>query len=320
MRVAVLGLGSAGTRHARHLADLGAEPVAWDPDEARTAPEEVARAGSLDAALDGADAVVVASPNSNHAEQALAALERGIPVLVEKPLATNGTDADRVAAVAAKRGVTCGVAMNLRFLPGLVALERLVRSGELGTVIRARVWFGYDLRKWRPDDDYRQSYSARADLGGGIVFDAIHELDYLCWLLGPAASVAGITGRVSTMEIDVEDSASAAIEMASGAIASLDLDFVSPVYRRGCVVTGTEAVAEWDFSAQAVDVSGYNSHSRIEAAGDPATTYAAEIDDFLGAVRAGTKPSVGAAEGAAAVRLAEAIKLSASERRRVELQ
>ncbi len=315
MRVAVLGLGSAGTRHARHLAEQGAEPVGWDPDEGRETPVGAIRADSIEEAFDGAEAAVIASPNTSHAEQALAAIERGLPTLIEKPLATTVADADQVAAASG----TCSVAMNLRFLPALAELKRLVRSGALGEIIRARAWFGYDLRKWRPENDYRGSYSARADLGGGIVLDAIHELDYLAWLLGPAASVSAITGRVSDLEIDVEDSASAAIEFESGAIASLDLDFVSPVYRRGCVITGTEAVATWDFNEEAIELSGGDHSERIDATGNVAATYAAEIVDFLDVVRGVKPPAVSAEEGAAAVRLAEAIKRSSAEGRRINL-
>jgi predicted dehydrogenase len=210
--------------------------------------------------------------------------------------------------------------MNLRFLPALVELERLVRGGSLGEIIRARAWFGYDLRKWRPDHDYRLSYSARAELGGGIVLDAIHEIDYLGWLLGPATAVTAITGHVSDLEIDVEDSASAAIELASGAIASLDLDFVSPVYRRGCVITGSEAVAEWDFNEEAIEVTGADGRTRIPAAGGVADTYGAEIAAFLEAVRGDAPPAVSVEEGAASVRLAEAIKRSSAEARRIELR
>jgi predicted dehydrogenase len=319
LRVAVLGLGSAGSRHCRNLVELGAEPIAWDPDDSREVPDGTRRVSSAAEAFELAEAAIIASPSSHHAEQAIDAIDAGLPTLVEKPLATTAPDADRVATQAKERAVACGVAMNLRYLPALAALKGLVEVGELGTIMRARLWFGYDLRRWRTSQDYRDSYSAKAELGGGIVLDAIHELDYLCWLLGPAASVAATTGRVSSLEIDVEDSASAVIELASGAIATVDLDFVSPVYQRGCVLTGTEGIAEWSFTDETINVMATNGGRRIDAAGDVAATYRAEIEDFLRAVGNRSEPSVSAAEGAAAVRLADAIKASAAEGRRIEL-
>ena len=319
MRVAVLGLGSAGSRHCGHLAELGAEAVAWDPDPSRPAPDRVVRASSRAEALDGAEAAIVASPSSEHAEQALLAIDAGIPTLVEKPLATNGADADQVAARAKELDVACGVAMNLRWLPPIIELRRLVASGELGPVIRAAFWFGHDLRRWRPGTDYRSSYSARAELGGGIVLDAIHELDYMAWLLGPARAVTAMTARVSDLEIDVEDTAVAAVELAGGAVASLDLDFVAPAYRRGCVITGSHAVARWDWGTGRIELASGNEARAIDVPGDVAATYRAELEDFLGAIDAGESPRVAAAEGAAAVHLADAIKRSASEGRRISL-
>jgi predicted dehydrogenase len=209
--------------------------------------------------------------------------------------------------------------MNLRFLPALAALRSVVADGELGRVMRALVWFGYDLSRWRPETDYRASYSASAKLGGGIVLDAIHELDYLSWLLGPATSVVASTATVSDLEIDVEDTAVAAIELASGAIATVDLDFVSPVYRRGCVLTGTEAVASWDWHSRAIEIAGAAGDRRIGTDGSVEDTYAAEIADFLATARGERGSSVPAAEGSAAVRLAEAIKRSAATGARVSL-
>src|SRR5947209_2628537 len=117
MRVAVVGLGSAGSRHARLLLELGHDVVGFDP--AVSAPPGVTQVESLVDAIARSDAIVVASPSSLHAEQAIAALAQGTHVLVEKPLATTAADAERVVEAAERASVVCGVAMNLRFHPGL---------------------------------------------------------------------------------------------------------------------------------------------------------------------------------------------------------
>lgn len=317
MKVAVLGLGSAGARHAANLEALGAEPVGWDPDPTR-APG-LARAGSVEEALGGAAAAVVASPSAAHAEQALAALEAGVAVLVEKPLAVNAADAERVAVAAEERGLVCGVAMNLRFHPAIGCLRELIAGGELGRVLFASASFGYDLRRWRPETDYRDSYSASAELGGGIVLDAIHELDYLLWLLGPVESVSAETARVSNLEIDTEDTAVAVLRFASGAVGSLDLNFVEQSYRRGCVIAGDRATARWDWTAGSIVVADAKGTRQIEVGADVADTYRAELEDFLACVRDRRSPRAPASEGVAAVRLAEAIKRSAAVGERVQI-
>jgi predicted dehydrogenase len=318
MRVGVIGLGSAGRRHAENLQSQGHTVTGWDPDPAQSALG--IRAATLDELLDAVEAVIVASPSATHADQAIAALEAGHPVLVEKPLATSIDDAEQVAEAAARSGSTCGVAMNLRFHPGVVRVRELLVSGALGEPMVVQASMGYALPLWRPGTDYSASYSARADLGGGILWDAIHELDYLLWMLGPVRTVSAELGRLSDLEIDVEDTVMAILRFASGAMASVDLNFVEPAYRRGCLVAGSAAVACWDWAAGTVAVRADGTEDRVERLGDALdATYRAELDDFVAAIAAGGSPRTSADEGVSAVRLAAAIREAAATGRRVAI-
>jgi predicted dehydrogenase len=318
LRIAVLGQGSAGRRHAEDLAALGCEVVVYDPEREAVAGR---RADSAEAAVGATDAVVVASPTSLHPEQALLAIDRGRPVLVEKPLAAEVADAERIAARAQAAGlVSSGVAMNLRFHAGVLGLRELIDSGSLGHVLYAAASFGFDLRRWRPTEDYRQTYSARAELGGGIVLDAIHELDLVLWLLGPVASVAAETARTDVLDADVEHIAASVLRLRSGALVVVDVNFVEASYRRGILVAGTNATATWDWGAGHVvvrDASG--GERRLPAGHDVRDTYRAEIADFVEAVAVGRRPRTTLSEGADAVRLAQAVKRSARDGERVRL-
>jgi predicted dehydrogenase len=301
MRVAVIGLGSAGSRHSELLAELGHEVVGHDP--------AVASEPSFEAAIAGADAVVIASPSSLHAEQACAALAAGRRVLVEKPLAVDPAGSARVLAA----GGECGVAMNLRFHPGVLRLRELVQSGDLGEIRAAHVALGWDLRQWRPQQDYRGTYSAQAALGGGIVLDSIHEIDYLQWLLGPVAEVAAEVDHLSDLETDVEDIAVALLRMRSGALVTLHLDELAPAYRRECTLIGSERVARWDWVTSEVVVRrAGQAEWVIGIPADVRDTYRAVLEDFLAG-----PPRTSAEEGHAAVLVADAIKRSAREGRRV---
>ena len=319
MKIAVLGLGSAGSRHARNLLELGHEVVGFDPGAADPA-DPVARADSAEEAVRSAEAVVVASPSSVHAEHALLALRQGRHVLVEKPVATSAEDAAAIVEAADEAGVVCAVAMNLRFHPALEALKRLLDEGRLGTPYLAEAAFGYDLRLWRPGTDYRESYSAKADLGGGILLDAVHELDYLLWLLGPVATVAAETGRVSELQIDVEDVAIALLRFESGALATVSVNFVEPAYRRGCVLVGSDAVARWSWGGEAIELEGLEGPVQlVDAAGEVADTYVAVARDFVESVETGSAPRTPCAQAVEAIRLAEAVKRSSAEGKRVAL-
>jgi predicted dehydrogenase len=299
VRLALLGLGSAGSRHARNGLALGHEVIGFDPFR-RGTPEGVLRADSELEAIRRAEAVVVASPNALHAAQSLVALDEGRHALVEKPLATNAEDAIDVAEAAEQSGLVCAVAMNLRCHAALTALKALVDEGRIGTPRLAEAVFGYDLRRWRPDSDYRESYSARADLGGGIVLDAVHELDYLLWLLGSVAAVSAEADRVSELEIDVED--------------------FEPSYRRGCVLVGSDAVARWDWGRDSIEVRDSEGATEVAAGGDFADTYVEVLRDFLEAVATGRAPRTTCREGVEAVSIAEAVKRSSAEGRRIALR
>jgi predicted dehydrogenase len=244
-----------------------------------------------------------------------------VPVLIEKPMTVDPREADSIVALARERGLTCGVAMNLRFHPGILTLRELVSEGRLGAIRFAHASFGSDLRGWRPGTDYRTTYSARAALGGGVVRDSVHELDYLTWMLGPATSVTAEVANVSDLEIDVEDLGAALIRLASGALACVDLTYVDPVYRRGCLLVGADATARWDWTQDKVEISRPGAEAvRLDVTADVADTYVAEMRDFVEAAQNGRAPRTSAEEGRDAVRLAEALLRSAKEGRRVELQ
>jgi predicted dehydrogenase/RimJ/RimL family protein N-acetyltransferase len=309
VRVAVLGQGSIGRRHAGLLRELGCEVVTYDPVAGGSAAGE-------DEALAAADAVVVASPSSEHARQAEAAIRRGLPTLVEKPLALDGPAASRVARLAAERGVPLAVAMNLRYHAGPRTVRELLP--EIGRPLRAAVWCGTWLPGWRPGTDYRETYSAQRALGGGVLLDIVHEVDELLWLLGPAATVSALLPTVSDLEIDVEDVALLQLQLASGVPATVTLDYLDRGYHRGCRIVGSEGTVAWEWTAEEVVVHGPGGETRhVPASSDVAPTYRAELEDFLAAVRGGRAPAAPAADALAVMGVLDAARVAHAEGRRV---
>jgi predicted dehydrogenase/L-amino acid N-acyltransferase YncA len=300
VRVAVLGQGSIGRRHAGILRELGCEVVTFDPAfEGREASEE--------AALAGAGAAVVASPPSEHERQALLALDKGVPVLVEKPLAVNAEGATRIEARCTQTGGIVDVAMNLRHHPGVLGVRALM--GDIGRVVRASAWSGSWLPGWRPGADYRLSYSSRRALGGGVLLDAIHEIDYVLWLLGPARRAGGMTAHASSLELDVEDVATVNIEHESGALSSITLDYVDRAYHRGCRVVGEHGSLHWDWTRATVRFDHADGSSdEHPAAADVAPTYHAQMHRFLSVARGEAAPLIGVGCGRAALEIVDAVR------------
>jgi predicted dehydrogenase len=308
-RACVLGQGSIGRRHAGLLLERGLEVTAFDP--AGTVLDGVRSAAGEAEALAGADIAIVASPSSEHARHARLALEAGVPVLVEKPLALDAADARALEALADRLGVPLGVGMNLRFHPGVRGVGELLP--RVGRVWRAAAWCGSWLPGWRPGTDYRRSYSARSELGGGVLLDAIHEIDYLCALLGPVATVSAELPRVSDLEIDVEDVALLRLGMRSGARATITLDYLDRAYHRGCRIVGEDGTVAWEWdTGEVLLLDGDGTGERIAAPPDAAPTYAAEQDAFLEAIAGGGPVPVSAAAGRHALEVVDAARSSAA--------
>lgn len=180
----------------------------------------------LDAALAlKPDGVIVANPTALHLEVAMAAARAGAALLIEKPVSDSLVGLGDLQSALAQSGKPAMVGFHFRFHPVLNKIKTLLESGQLGKPLSARSHWGEYLPGWHPWEDYRRSYAARADLGGGVVNTLSHPLDYLRWLLGEVEGVSAWIGKLSELELDVEDHADILLRFASGEVASMHLDY-----------------------------------------------------------------------------------------------
>ena len=307
----VLGVGSIGRRHCANLRALGVELIdVFDPvpERCRAVVEElgaVAHPRLEDALAAGPDVVLVCTPPIFHVEQALAALEAGCHIFLEKPLSHDLERVDELEARAQARRRVVHVGYNLRFHPGLRILKRLLDEGTLGRPLWVQAESAQYLPDWRPAQDYRTNYTARRNLGGGILLDGSHEIDYLTWLLGPPDELLCMAGRVSDLEVDVEDCATLLLRYPSRTMASIHLDFVQRGATRWCKVAGELGTAHWSFFARDVrlnlaDPSGSRS---LPYAFDVNDMYMAELRHFLACVAGEAEQEVTIAQARAVLEL-----------------
>ena len=252
-RVLIVGCGSIGRRHAANAARLASVAIV---DTAKDRAIETARAlgvtacPSLPEGLAGKpDAVVVATPHRTHLSIAEASLDAGADVLVEKPLAVDLRGVAEFLARADRAGRRIRVVCNMRFHPAIAALRRALP--RVGRPLFARAQYGNYLPDMRPDVDYRTLYCARAETGGGVIFDAIHEIDYLMWLFGPVARVSAESGRIGDLDIDVEDYAALTLTHKNGVRSEIHLDYLQRSKRRGCEIVGSEGTLVWTSEGKA---------------------------------------------------------------------
>jgi predicted dehydrogenase/RimJ/RimL family protein N-acetyltransferase len=321
MRIAVVGQGSIGRRHAGIALALGHELTVYDPDPTVMPPHDARMASSVENCVEGADAAIIASPSSEHVAHTRIAIELGIPVLVEKPLALDATHAAELDCLARERGTLLSVAMNLREHPGVRGLFDLMAEGAVGNILRASAWCGSWLPGWRAGRDYRDSYSARSELGGGVLLDvAVHELDYLLWLTGPARSVSALARHTSELETDVEDVALIAIELVRGGVAEVVVDYFDRSYTRGCRIVGSEGTLHWSWEDQLLTrhhASGTADWHSVPS--EVAPTYHTQLERFLEAAREGRSAPVPASSAQQVLAVIDAARISSRDGRRVAL-
>jgi predicted dehydrogenase len=253
MKAVVVGGGSIGVRHLQNLKRLGVQELTLvEPEKARrellARTEGVAASAALEPALDAQpDFVVISSPSFLHVEQALAAARRGCHLFIEKPLSVSNEGLAELAEEVNGRDLITLVGCNMRFHPGPALVKTLLHQDKIGSVLFARLCCGSYLPGWRRTQDYRQSYSARSTMGGGCIFDCIHEIDLARWFLGDVETVFCAAGHLSSLQIDVEDVAMLVCKHRTGSLSHIHLDYVQRTYERGCHIVGEQGAISWDF-------------------------------------------------------------------------
>ncbi|MBF0216713.1 MAG: Gfo/Idh/MocA family oxidoreductase [Candidatus Omnitrophica bacterium] len=261
MRFLVAGLGSIGERHIRNLLRMGHEISGVDP--ARRARANIVRSFGIDvygtlpeAMKKNYDGAFICTPTVTHVKTALAFAEKGIDLFIEKPLSNDLSGIDRLKAAVARHKLVTMVACNTRFFPSFIKAASIIENGKIGKVLSARAEAGFYLPYWRPGTDYRAAYSARKELGGGVILDIIHEIDFLCRLFGKVDRVFCYCGKVSGLDISTEDLAEILLVFRKGTVAQVHLDYLQRTYRRHCKFIGDKGVVTWDYISQKVELFG----------------------------------------------------------------
>jgi len=248
MKVLVVGLGSIGERYVRILhknfqvyvldrSILRATQVATKYGVEKISELKEAEAKNISSAI-------VAVPNQFHLSIASELLKLEINCLIEKPLATSLHGIQKFFELVKTSGCKVNVVCNMRFHPAIEVLKNnLFMVGDIRFV---ESYFGNYLPNMRPGIDYRDLYCSRRKEGGGVVLDAVHEVDYLCYLLTKLQLEHSYIDKLSMLEIDVEDFALLRFKSADGVLVNLTLDYIRQFKERGCSIYGESGTLAWE--------------------------------------------------------------------------
>jgi UDP-N-acetylglucosamine 3-dehydrogenase len=327
LRLGLAGLGSMGRNHLRVISGHPETVLAAvaDPDSealAAAAAQTGATGWSDPLAMireAQVDAIVIAAPTTFHPGLAHAAIERGVPVLVEKPLAATAEEAWAIVHAGRECGVPVQVGHVERYNPAVLKLGKLLREGWLTTI------YAIVSRRAGP-------FPARIRDVGVTVDLATHDADMLSWVAGerPARVYAELAQRKHASH---EDLLFGLLHFPSGASGMLDVNWLTPAKRRQLTVIGEEGMFELDYLTQRLTFTRSDlAHPELIAGYAPTFTgdvieievevhepLQAQLDAFVTTIRTGERPYVDGEDGAWAVRIATAMLEAASSARPVIL-
>jgi len=204
MRILIIGLGSIAYKHIKSILKINseAEIYALRHDKNSKSIDNVHNLYSLDDAPANLDFILISNPSSKHYNTIQSVLDFNCPLFIEKPVITNLKGVDQLIQKINNHNILTYVGCNLRFHP---VIEYLKSEFIKRKPIELNIYCGSYLPDWRPDSDYREGYSAKKDLGGGVHFDLIHELDYTIYLMGNPSKVDSYFAKKSLLEISSID-------------------------------------------------------------------------------------------------------------------
>ena len=318
-KILLVGLGSIGKRHLSNIQQLmpKAEVLILRSRSNNKPVDGCNVATHIDEALRFCpDIAIICNPSSFHLGVATKLAQIGVHLFIEKPLSNNSSGIDKLSSIALDKNVKIMVGYNLRFNKSLQKFKTLIQSNKYGRVLCVSAQVGQYLPDWRPNVDYRDTVSASSKLGGGVLLELSHELDYLTWIFGEVEYVSGSLLKVSDLEIDVEDLALLNFGFKQENYkfpCSVHLDFLQRKPHRSCMAICEQASVKWDAIQDCIIVSdSAGSDLKLDYIEDKNNTYKHEILHFVDCVINDKQLLIPIEDGTRVLKLIDAIRLSSS--------
>lgn len=251
MKALVVGTGSIGRRHASNLREMGCDVIGVDinAESCQKAASYCTKTfSSLDDGLrEEPQIAFICTFSHDHLKSAYQCAEMGCHLFIEKPLSTSLVGIDQLVQLTKARGLVTMVGCNMRFHPAISIIQEILRNNpSFSNPLWADLEFGYFLPFAK--ENYSASYMARRSLGGNLIFDDIHELDYAVWYLGTPERVLCTRRTLSGLDIDTEDCVDMLVHFVSGAHCRIHMDYLQHGYSRRCKVVSSKGTVCWDFA------------------------------------------------------------------------
>ena len=324
--LAIVGLGSIGRRHLRLISEIRPDIEiivvrsghGGECDEESMATKTVYSIG--DAIKEGIQAAIVSSPATLHLKQSLELAKNGIHLLIEKPISHTSDRVKELLKIVNENRITIMVGYVLRYDLGAIKFKNWLDNKIKGKILHARIECGSYLPDWRLDQNYRKTVSALPELGGGVLLELSHELDYLHWFFGNPVDVQAQIRNSGTLDINVEDQADLLITSKQGYPITVQIDFNRRHIERKCKVLTTEGELIWDAVNKNVTWKGVNKEqSKYEYNNERNSIYRKQLEVFFDCIENDNDPIVTVKDGINVISLIDAVRNASEKGIRVSL-
>jgi predicted dehydrogenase len=328
LKILVVGYGSIGKRHIKNLRNFqNIEIIILTKRKLDNflKKEECQIVNSIDDAIkEKPDAALITNVTSEHVDIGLKLAKLGIHLFIEKPLSNSFKKINQLEKIVKKEKIISQIGCNLRFHPCIKKIRELIVKEIIGKNFSVIVENGSYLPDWHPYENYKKSYAANEEKGGGVILTNIHEIDYLYWFFGKVKEVTAISGRISKLGIKVEDFSSIILKFNKNIMGEIHFDYFQRPSFRGCKIIGEKGTIIWDFEKNNVIVYNikkkkWKTHLKLKNY-DNNIMYINEIEHFLNCIKQNKNTINDIQEGIKVLKITLGIKKSALVKRTVQIK
>ena len=257
------------------------------------------------------DFAIISNVTSLHIETAIELANAGIHFLIEKPLSHNQNGVKKLLNVIKTKKLITLIGCHLRFHPCIIKIKEIIEKKKIGKVLAVQAQNSSYLPDWHPYENYKESYAAKKELGGGVVLTSIHELDYLYWLFGKINDVFSISDKSGDLELSCDDMSSSLLKFKAGIVGEVHLDFFQKTIIRQCNIIGTKGIISCNINLNRIKL--YNPITKkwsvqLELKNyDINEVYKRELDHFIKCVKNNKKSINDVGEGINVLKIALSI-------------
>ena len=266
MKILFIGLGAIGQRHLRNIINLNIKNLEIYAYRNKKLKGEISNSLSYSKNIDiekkynikiiktlkelqrfKPTAAYICTPSSHHIKYALILAKNNVHLFIEKPLSNNLLGVKTLKEICKKNKILCYVGFQLRFNPVIKKIKEILENKLIGDIVSVNSNICEYMPYFHKYEDYRKTYAAKKELGGGVILSQIHEIDYLQWLFGFPTTIYAVGGKRSDLKIDVEDSVTILMHIINNKVdipITLYMDFLQKLPKRSLVIYGTKGRIE----------------------------------------------------------------------------